>query len=116
MWWINNICQKYYIYNNSEYYNYLPEGYYITDNNLNNIDKCDIKCRNCTKESMENNLCIDCNYNQSYYPKFNNNNHLFINCYNDNSIDDGYFLDDNIYMPCYQTCKKCSKFGNVSHQ
>ena len=62
----SNLCQKYYIYNNSEYYKDLPEGYYIIDNNLNNIDKCDIKCRNCTKESMQYNLCIECNNNKLF--------------------------------------------------
>ena len=105
----NNICKKYYIYNNSEYFTDLQEGYYIIDNYLKNIDKCDIKCRYCTIESMQNNLCTDCNINQYYYPKFNNiDNNRYINCYNNISIEDGYFLDNNIYMPCYQTCKKCS--------
>ena len=58
---------------------------------------------------MQNNLCIDCNISKSYYPKFNNNdNNGYINCYNDYSIEDGYYLDDNKYKLCYPTCKKCS--------
>ena len=115
----DRLCQKYYTYNNNENFTYLPEGYYILDDNSNNIDKCDIKCKNCTKESKHNNSCIACNINNSYFPKFDitiNNN--FINCYNYNTIEDGYFLEDNkIFMPCYPTCKTCTKLGNfTSHE
>ena len=113
----NNICQKYYIYNNNEYFIDLPEGYYIIDDNEKTIGRCDIKCTNCTKESMQENLCIECNISKSYYPKFNSrDNNGFINCYNNISIEDGYYLDDNEYKQCYPTCKKCSKFGNVTNQ
>ena len=66
---------------------------------------------------MQNNLCIDCNTSEYYYPKFNHSDdNEYINCYNDISIEDGYYLDDNKYMPCYPSCKKCSKFGNVTNQ
>ena len=112
----DEICKHLYIYNKTENFTDLPEGYYIIDNNLNYIDKCDIKCKHCTKESMQNNLCITCNTNNYYFPKFDNKNNEFINCYNNNTIDDGYFLDNNIYMPCYLTCKKCKKMGTLTYQ
>ena len=112
----DKICKNYYIYNNNENFTDLPEGYYIIDNNLNYIDKCDIKCKYCTKESMQNNSCISCNTNNYYFPKYDNTNNEFINCYNSNTVEEGYFLDDNIYMPCYPTCKKCTKMGNLTNQ
>ena len=112
----DEICKHLYIYNKTENFTDLPEGYYIIDNNLNYIDKCDIKCKHCTKESMQNNLCIVCNTNNYYFPKYDDIKNEFINCYNNNTIDDGYFLDNNIYMPCYLTCKKCKKMRTLTNQ
>ena len=111
----DKICKKYYTYHNENFTD-IPEGYYIIDNNLNYIDKCNIKCKYCTKESMQNNLCIACNTSNLYFPKFDNTNNEFINCYNSSTIGDGYFLDDSIYMPCYPTCKKCTKMGTLTNQ
>ena len=99
---IKKFCIKNYIYNNENLTD-LPEGYYIIDNNLNNIDKCDIKCKHCTKESKQNNSCISCNTNNFYFPKFDDTNNKFVNCYNNNTIGNGYFLADNKYMTCYPT-------------
>ena len=84
-------------------------GYY-KDSSNNNVCKCnyDIKCESCSTESIKYNLCITCNNN--YYPKYNDSSNKlgFINCYDKL---DGYFLDNNIYMPCYSTCKKCNISG-----
>ena len=78
------ICEKYYNYNNTECIDEIPEGYYLNNSNLKTIDKCDIKCGNCSLESVNYNLCISCNINNNYYPIFNDslNNNSFINCYN----------------------------------
>ena len=87
-------------------------GYY-KDSLNNNVCKCkyDIKCESCSDESIKYNLCITCNNN--YYPKYNDssNKFNFINCYNKS---DGYFLDNNIYKPCYSTCKKCNITGDAN--
>ena len=34
--------------------------------------------------------------------------------YNSQTIDDGYYLDNNtnIFKPCYETCSKCSDSGD----
>ena len=70
----NNICYP------------IPVGYYLNDTSLY---KCDIKCYNCTLESVQNNSCISCNNLQNYYPKLleYSNSNLFVN-YNEcnNSI------------------------------
>ena len=71
-----------YNYNKTECIDYVPEGYYINDTVHKTIDKCNIKCNNCSLESINNNnSCIKCNNKENYYPKYidilNKNN--FIN-------------------------------------
>ena len=90
-------------------------GFFI-DPNDSTITRCkclyDEKCLYCTKESIAyNNSCIICNSN--YYPKQNDESTInsFIKCYKD---PDGYYLEEEIYKPCYSTCKKCYGFGNDS--
>ena len=85
-------------------------GYY-TDSLNNNICKCsaNIKCKECSNESINNDLCISCN--DGYFPKYNDlsNKFSFINCYNHL---DGYFLDNDIYRQCYSNCKICNEYGD----
>ena len=84
-----------------------------TDNNGKKICTCNsnIKCKECSDESLLEDLCISCN--TDYYPKIdeNLNSDLFIKCYNEL---EGYYLDNNkkYYYPCYMTCKQCSDKGN----
>ena len=92
-------------------------GNYIDSDGINKC-KCstDIKCEYCSIESKEYNLCISCNNEEGYYPKINDNSNIdsFINCYNNLSISDGYYLNSNTryYEECYSTCKKCNELGN----
>ena len=110
-------CEKYYNYNHTECLEEIPEGYYMNNSELKTIDKCNIKCKNCSFESSMNNLCISCNINENYYPLFNDtiNSIEFINCYNE--IPDGYFFDniEKIYKPCYSTCKNCTENGDENN-
>ena len=115
-----NICEKIYINDqycnieNIECFDYIPEGYYLNNSYQKIIDKCNIKCKNCTSDSNKNNLCIFCNNNEGYYPKYEElaNNSGYINCYK-NEID-GYFFDNinGLYIKCYETCKQCNGEGN----
>ena len=117
----NNICENDLICNN--YYNYeykgcldsIPLGYYLNDTRKKTIDKCNIKCNNCTIDSVLNDLCITCNTSAGYYPKFNDslNNITFINCYNGELI--GYYLDNDFYYQCHDNCKNCLEKGNIDH-
>ena len=80
------------------------------------IDKCNIKCKNCSLESNTYNLCISCNTEDNYYPKYNDslNKNSFINCYN--ITPERHILDNNIYKPCYETCYTCKGIGeNNNH-
>ena len=113
------ICDKYYNYNHTACLDEIPLGYYLNDTINKTIDKCLIKCSNCTIGSVLNNLCVSCNNNEYYYPKLNDNinENSYIDCYNGEQI--GYFLDNeqSIYKPCYSRCKTCIRGGNnVNHQ
>ena len=77
------------------------------------IDKCHDNCKTCEqKGTNENNLCKSCNIENGYYPKKDDsiNKDSFFNCYNENTISDGYYLNTNTeqYEPCEQNCKKCN--------
>ena len=115
----NLICNNYYNYEHTDCLDAIPFGYYLNDTEKKTLNKCDIKCSNCTSESVLNNLCISCNNSGGYYGKYNDslNDNEFINCYNEQP--NGYYLDNEkkMYNPCYSSCKACINKGNsVSHQ
>ena len=89
---------------------------YCTDDSGKKICACNsnIKCKECSDESLREKLCISCNV--GYHPKIdgNSNNNLYFKC--DNEFE-GYYLDSNtsIYYPCYKTCKLCSNKGNENY-
>jgi len=84
------------------------------DESGNKICTCsyDIKCKKCSRESIEPlGLCISCN--NGYHSKINESyNNSFVNCYKD--LEE-YYLFDNYYYPCYSSCKKCSDGGDVEN-
>ena len=78
------------------------------------IEKCkctkNISCEYCNEESNNLNLCISCNHDKGYFTKSDDEQiDGFINCYKN---PEGYYLDTNIYKPCYSTCKNCSELGD----
>ena len=111
------ICDKYYNYDYTGCLDEVPLGYYLDDSSLKTIDKCYIKCSNCTKESMDNNSCISCNNSLGYYQKIDEdlNSNSFINCYSGEL--EGYYLDyqENKYKKCFHLCKKCSEYGDENN-
>ena len=91
-------CTKYYNYNGTECIDEIQEGYYLFNETLKTVNKCDDKCKNCTYESNSVNSCISCNNANGYYPIENDitNIYPFINCYNRTPI--GYYLLNNKYI------------------
>ena len=108
------ICNNYYNYNHTACLDEIPLGYYLNDTINRTIDKCPIKCSNCTNVSVSKELCDSCNNNENYYSKLNDdiNENIYIDCYIGEQI--GYYLDNKtkVYRPCYSKCKKCSGEGN----
>ena len=105
------VCQVYYSYDKTSCLNYIPEGYFCNDTTQKTIDKCNIKCRTCNKESNLYNLCLSCNNTNFYYQKIidNSNINSYINCYN--SKPEAHYWENNIYKPCYLKCKNCDQLG-----
>ena len=110
------VCDNYYNYEQNDCLDEIPLGYYLNDTSKKTIDKCYIRCNNCSSDSMLNNLCITCKNSAGYYAKLNDtsNDIIFVNCFTEEEIGFGYYLDTikNIYFPCYFTCKSCNVKGN----
>ena len=108
-------CDNYYNYNHTICLDYISDGYYLNKSHYKTIYKCDIKCQNCSHESTEENQCLSCNNNFGFYPKLNDKSNYgnFINCYF--NLSKGYYLENNIYKSCYETCKKCIKLGDANN-
>ena len=74
----------YYNYNKTKCIDEIPDGYYLNDTNEKTIDKCNIKCKTCNKDSNINNLCLSCSIQNNYYPILHSFMHalyLIINLY-----------------------------------
>ena len=85
--------------------NICKDGYYLNKYQCLN---CNSLCKTCSQPD----LCTQC---INDYHKIENdpiNNEQNFKCYKDPS---GYYLDNDIYKKCYQSCKKCSKGGNKSY-
>ena len=95
---------------NGKCYEQCQNGVLTENNNPTNKCKCELdKCSLCPQVALNNDLCTQCNDN--YYPKENDSSNLgnYINCYKE---AEGYYLDNNLYKKCYETCKTCNKQGN----
>ena len=110
----------YYNYDKTSCINKIPGGYYLNDSIHKTIDKCNIKCKNCTYETIKNknNLCTSCNNEEGYYKKEDDiiNNNSFFDCYNNISLE-GYFFNSaaRIYQKCYNNCKICNESGDSNN-
>ena len=105
-----NKLSKLYNYELTECIDELPEGYYINDEIKKTIDKCHSDCKTCSNKADEySSNCLSC-----FYPKIDDeiNENNFINCYKDPEY---YYLDKDIYRPCYETCKSCTGVGDLSN-
>ena len=74
-------CNNYYSYNQKECIDEIPEGYYLNDSISKTIDKCPVKCKACSNNSMEYDYCLSCNEN--YFPIIVEEENLkkYLNCY-----------------------------------
>ena len=107
----NSPIHKYEYKNNEKCYsNCLNKIVYDKNYNTLNICLCQLdKCMFYPNNTLTKGLCTLCNTH--YYPKENDtlNFDEFIKCYKE---PEGYYLDNNLYKPCYYTCKTCEIPGN----
>ena len=105
------ISDKYLYYGNC--ISNCKNNYFLDEkDNSTKICKCDnIKCKYCSEEALNLDLCDTCN--EGYYPILNDSLNIgnYINCY---KSPEGYYLDqnDSFYKKCYNTCKICNGFGD----
>ena len=87
--------------------------HYNNDTTAKTIDKCPIECKTCTLDSINNNLCTSCNVDDEYYHKLDEpfNTDSYYKCYHKNDVQAYYYLEDNIFKPCYSKCKICNGTG-----
>ena len=110
------ICDYYYNYEYTGCLTEVPDGYFCNDTEKKTIDKCKPKCKTCTLDSHNNNLCTDCNEENGYYKIEEDEINTQIECYN--IIPEGYYLDkDDLKLKkCYKACKNCTSLGSVEEQ
>ena len=92
----------------------MPVGYYNDDTTSRTINKCPIGCKTCILDSVNNNnLCTLCDVDNQYYYKLNDpsNKGSYYKCYHKNDVQTKYYLEDNIFKPCYSKCKTCNGEG-----
>ena len=76
-------CSNYYNYNYTGCLDSIPDGFYSNSSTLKTIDKCPLKCKLCSENSMRHNLCISCSDSYSSKENDEKNFESFINCYLD---------------------------------
>ena len=104
---------------NSAPYYYLGNCYdsckydYYEENGILKCKCFEEKCFECSEESLNYELCIKCNEDKGYYPKYNDttNQNNFVNCY---KVPERYYFNftETKYKPCYHSCKYCIGDGN----
>ena len=92
-------------------------GYYKKSNYF---FECDMRCSSCDWEYETNNTyCLECNAQKGFYPLYNQDNAI-INCFNNESIEEGYYLDldestSYKWAKCYKKCQSCISGGNSNN-
>ena len=91
----------------------IPQNYYL-NSVTHQFEPCPSKCKTCSEESLnnDNELCLSCNVEENYFPKSNETG-TFVNCYN--NLEEYFYLDNQMYHPCYSTCKKCTGEGTLTN-
>ena len=93
--------------NNCYNITYIEKGYYFDNFTLNDGElpifrKCNDNCKTCKNKLIGNEMnCILCKEN---YYKINGTN----NCYNEELLNNGYYLSNNFFFPCEENCLTCS--------
>ena len=102
-------CKDGYFYENGNCVDKLEYSSFISDANNEEISSLKIKCKKYSDESLQNGLCITCNDEEGYYPKYSERLNDFINCYQNLKR---YYLMEDYFFPCYETCDECLTEGN----
>ena len=99
------IIDYYFLYGTKNCYNmdFIEDSQYYLSSDDNKFHKCYDTCEKCLMGGTDDNNqnCINCKNN---YYKLNGTN----NCYNEDILNNGYYLKDNLFFPCEENCLTCS--------
>ena len=84
--------------------NYIKDKNYFFNEEEQIFDLCDSSCFGCEKNKTN---CINC---QSNYYKIDKYSHINSQCYN--NLSEYYYLENNVYSLCYESCLTCFSKGN----
>ena len=77
-------------------------------------DDCYISCKECNETGDEiNHNCTECDNDKGYYPKKDDDN--INNCYNEITIGEGYYLNENEFKKCHIRCLTCDGEGTETN-
>ena len=102
-------CKDEYFFENGNCVDKLEYSSFINVTDNEEISSLKIKCKKYSDESLQNGLCITCNEEEGYYPKYSERLNDFNNCYQ--SLK-GYYLMNGYFFSCYETCDECLTEGN----
>ena len=93
----------------------------LKDNTKRKVNEDSIKCSKIDEISLKNNICIECNIEQGYFPIINNYNpnkkykvcHKYETNKGENNLL-GYYFDSNEkgFKKCHENCLSCKEPGN----
>ena len=91
------------------------EGYYVSNTVTGLLSPCHYSCKTCSNKIIDDNSnCIECA--NDYYPIYED---ILKNCYSNESISIGYFLDKETiplyWKKCYENCEECYGLGNSTN-
>ena len=106
---------KYIIVNTNACIDMPKKGYYVSNNFTGLLSPCYFSCKTCSNKIINNNSnCIECA--DDYYRIFGEN---LNNCYSNETINKGYFLDTKInsfnWKKCHENCEECYGLGNSTN-
>ena len=114
---IKCINDYYFEDNTNNCYNmeYVEKGFYfdnftINDGELPVFRKCYENCKTCTNKIIVDEM--NCQLCKDDYYKINGTN----NCYYKDLLNNGYYLEDNLFFPCEENCLTCSNSKTIINE
>ena len=112
---ILDCSDSYYNLDKTDCIDEVPSGYYCNDLTARTIAKCPDKCTECELDSVNEDLCKECNPENSYYEveDYNPNNNDYKTCMD--IAPEGYYFDVTMFKKCYESCKTCNELGDENN-
>ena len=96
----------------------VQSNYYFKECKLIvNVSSCYYGCLTCKEygENDNNMKCTLCDVDNGFYPKESETRSDVFNCYNEDSIGNDFYVNNNEWTKCYVACSKCTGFGDETN-